>query len=229
MGFLNLLFSRSEAIVADTADFRTRDGNLDVAITRDLIFELLVKAGFEFADLAATEAGDMNVVARAVGFVVVTIASQVQQVKLVNEAFFLQQVDRAVDGDEVNFRADFLSAIEDLINVEVLLGSVHDLKNDAALASKTNTALTQGVLKMAGGFRNVNAFAARDAVRWSSGHESNFSRRLREAKGGNWSLDAGFIVASCGYPCPRAESCLQTSKSNHEWVGSIRITSLYIT
>ena len=112
----------------------------------------------------------MNVVARAVGFVVVTIASKVQQVKLVNEALLLQQVDRAVDGDEVNFRADFLSAIEDLINVEVLLGSVHDLKNDAALASKTNTALTQGVLKMAGGFGSVNAFAARDAVRWSSGH-----------------------------------------------------------
>jgi len=202
-GFPSSLFSGSEAIVADAADFGTRDGNLDVAITRDLIFELLVKAGFEFADLAATEAGDMNVVARAVGFVVVAIAPKVQEVKLVNEAFFLQQVDGAVDGDEVNFRADFLSAIEDLINVEMLLGSVHDLENDAALASKTNTALAQGVLKMAGGFGSVNAFAARDAVRWSSGHESNFSRRPREAKGGNWSLDAGLIVASCEYPCPR--------------------------
>ena len=168
--FLNLLFSGGEAIVADAADFGTRNGNLDVAIARDLIFELLVKPGFEFADLAATKAGDMNVVARAVGFVVVAIATKVQEIKLVNEAFFLQQVDRAVDGDEVNFRADFLSAIEDLINVEVLLGRVHDLENDTALASETNTALAQGVLKMAGGFGSVNAFAARDAVRWSSGH-----------------------------------------------------------
>ena len=72
-----LLFSGSEAIVADAADFGTRDGNLDAAITRDLILELLVKPGFEFANLAATKTGDMNVVARPVGFVVVAIPSKV--------------------------------------------------------------------------------------------------------------------------------------------------------
>ena len=85
-----LLSFSSEAVVADAADFGARDGNLDVAIAGDLTLELLVQSGLEFADLAATEAGNMDVVARAVGFVVVPVAPEVEEVKFVDETFFFQ-------------------------------------------------------------------------------------------------------------------------------------------
>jgi len=136
------------------------------------LLELLVEAGFEFADLAAAEAGDVNVVAGAVRFVIVAIAAEMEKVEFVDETFFFEQVDGAVDGDEVDFRADFLGAIEDLIDVEMLFRGVHNLKNDAALAGETNTALAQGVLEMTGRFGGVDALAARDAMGWSSGHEA---------------------------------------------------------
>jgi len=166
-----LLSFSGEAVVADAADFGARDSYPDVTITGNLVLELLVEAGFEFADLAAAEAGHMDVIARAVGFVVVAVTPKVEEVKLVDETFLFQQVDGAVDGDEMDFGADFLGAIEDLVDVEVLFGSVHDLENHATLAGKANAALPQGVLEMAGRFGDVDAFAARDAVGWHSDHE----------------------------------------------------------
>jgi hypothetical protein len=165
-----LFFGGGEAIVADAADFGAGDGDLDFAIAGDLFLELLVETGLEFADLAAAKAGDVDVVARAVGFVVVAIAAKVEEIELVDEAFFFEQVDGAVDGDEMDFGADFLGAIQDLIDVEMLFGGVHDLEDDAALAREANAALTQRLLEVAGRGGNVDAFAAGDAMGWSDGH-----------------------------------------------------------
>jgi hypothetical protein len=138
-----------------------------------LLFELLVEAGFEFADFATAEAGDVDVVAGAVGFVVMAVAAKVEEIELVDEAFFFEEVDGAVNSDEVDFGADFLRAVEDLIDVEVLFGGVHDLEDDAALASEADAALAEGVLEMAGGFGGVDAFAGGDTMRWSGGHGAN--------------------------------------------------------
>jgi hypothetical protein len=155
---------------------------LDVAVYGDLLFELLVKAGFEFAHFAATETGDMDMVAGAVSFVIVAVATEVEEIEFVDEAFLFEQVDGAVDSDEVDFRINLLSAFEDLIDVEMLLGGIHDLEDDAALACKTNAALTESILEMARGGSGVDAFASGNATRWSGGHGANcltekFSRK----------------------------------------------------
>ena len=131
---------------------------------------MFVETGFEFADFAAAEAGDMDVVAGAVRFVVVAVAAEVEEVELVDEAFFFEEVYGAVDGDKVDFGIDFLGAREDLVDVEMLLGGIHDLENDAALAGEAEAALAEGVLEMAGGGGSVDAFSAGDAMRWSCGH-----------------------------------------------------------
>ena len=158
------LFFGSQAIVADAAYFGARDGNLDAAVACDLVFQLIVEMALEFADFAAAEAGDVDVIARAVGFVIVAIAAQVEKVEFIDEALFLEEIDSAIDGDEMDFGADFLGAFEDLIDVEMLFGVVHDLENDAALAGEANAALTQGLLKMAGGVSGIDAFAGRDSM-----------------------------------------------------------------
>jgi len=137
-----------------------------------LLFELFVQAGFEFANLAAAETRDMDVIARAVGFVIVAIAAKVEEIEFVDETFFFEEVDGAIDGDEMDFGADFLGALEDLVDVEMLLGGVHDLENDAALACEPNAPLAEGIAELARGCGGVDAFAAGDPARWSGGHRA---------------------------------------------------------
>ena len=137
----------------------------------DLLLELLVEAAFEFADLAAAKAGDVDVVARAVAFVIVAVAAKMEEVELVDEALFFEEVDGAVNGDEMNAGIDFLGALEDLVDIEMLLGGVHHFENDAALASQANFAFTNGLLKLSGGLGGVEALAGRNAVGRRCGHE----------------------------------------------------------
>ena len=103
-------------------------------------------------------------IARAVGFVIVAVAAKMEQIEFVYETFALEEIDGAVNGDEMNFGIDFLGGIEDLVNVEMLLGRVHDLKDDPALAGETNAALAESGLQLAGGLGDVDAFAARDPM-----------------------------------------------------------------
>jgi hypothetical protein len=79
-----LLFGGGEAVVADAAYFGAGDGDLHVEVAGDLFLELFVKAGFEFADLPATEAGDMDMVARAVSFIIVAVTAEMEEVEFVD-------------------------------------------------------------------------------------------------------------------------------------------------
>ena len=165
------IFFEGEAVVADATDFGAGDSDLHVEIAGDLFLELFVEPGFEFADLAAAETGDMDVVAGAVGFVVVAIAAKMEQIELVDEAFFFEEVDGAVDGDEVDGRVHFLSAREDLVDVEMLFGVVHNFEDDTALAGEANSLFTESFLEVAGGVRRVDAFSGRDTMCGRGGHE----------------------------------------------------------
>src|SRR5271168_897102 len=70
----------------------------------------------------------------------------------------------------MNFRIDFLGALEDLVDVQVLFGRVHDLEDDAALAGEADTTLAEGGLEVAGRIGGVDTFAARDAPGWGCRH-----------------------------------------------------------
>ena len=76
----------SAARLAVAANFGARDGDLNAGVVRDLAFELLEEIAFHFPHLPTAQAGDMNVVARAVAFVVVAVAVNVQQIELVKQA-----------------------------------------------------------------------------------------------------------------------------------------------
>src|SRR5256885_13524429 len=112
----------------------------------------------------------MNVIAGAVGLVIVAVAAEMQQIEFIDEPFFFQEFDSAIDGDEVNARIDFASAGKNLIDVEMLLGVIHHLEDDAALPGQANAALAQSFGEMAGSFGSVDALAGRGAMRWRGGH-----------------------------------------------------------
>jgi hypothetical protein len=160
-----------QAIVADAAHFGAGNGDFDVAVPRDLVLELFVKAGLEFANLAAAETGDVDVISRPMGFVIVTVATEMEKIEFVDEALALEKVDGAVDGNEMDVGIDLLGALEDLIDVEMLFGTVHDLEDDAALASKANAPLAQRLLEMARGVGGIDTLARRDAPSGGGGHE----------------------------------------------------------
>src|ERR1700716_1954535 len=70
------------------AYFGTRDSHFHVEVAGDLLFQLFVEAALKFADFAATQASHMNMIPRAVTLVVVAIATQMQQIQLIDESLF---------------------------------------------------------------------------------------------------------------------------------------------
>lgn len=107
----------------------------------------------------------MNVVTRSMTFVVVSIAAQMEQVEFVNETVFFQQVYGAVNRDEVDARIDFLRAFENLVHVEMLLGLVHHLQNDAPLPRQPDAQPPNGLLQPTSGFRGVEPLTGGNPMR----------------------------------------------------------------
>lgn len=60
-------------------------------VAGNLILQLFIKIAFEFADLAASQARDVDVVPRAVRFVIVPVSAKVQQIQFVNEPYFFRR------------------------------------------------------------------------------------------------------------------------------------------
>lgn len=137
-----------------------------------MLLEALVKLALEFADFAAAKAGDVDVVARAVGFVVVAMAAEMEQVEFVNQALALEQVERAVDGDARDPRVHFLRTREDFSGVEMPRGGVHHLEDDAALAREANSLSRELALQIPRRVLDVDAFAGGDAMAGCGRHVS---------------------------------------------------------
>jgi hypothetical protein len=112
----------------------------------------------------------MDMISRAMGFVIVTIAAQVQQVQLVNQAMFFEQVDGAIDSDQVHALINFLGTLQDLVHIQMLLGVIHNLQNDAPLPRQANSLRAQRLLQAASGFCGVESFTGRNPVLWGCGH-----------------------------------------------------------
>ena len=182
-----------ETLVADAADFGAGDGDLHFEVAGDLFLELLVEAGFKFADFATAEAGDMDMVARAVGFVVVAVAAEMEEVELVNEALALEEINGAIDGDEMDFGVDLLGALEDLVHVEMLFGIVHNLEDDAALAGKPDAAFAENDLEAARSIGGIEAFATRDA----SGRRRRGAHRRSIQESGGTAIGGGRLAIPC--------------------------------
>ena len=85
--------------MADAADFGAGDGDLHFEVACDLLLELFIEARLEFTDFAATEASNVDVVAWAVGLVVMAITPEMEEIEFVDEAMFFEEIDGAVNSD----------------------------------------------------------------------------------------------------------------------------------
>ena len=152
------------AIGAVAADFGASYCDFYLAVAFDLFFQLLEERAFYFPYFSAAQTGDVNVVAQAVAFVIVLVAANVEKVKLVDEAVALEHIERAIDGDAMDVRIDFLGAFENGSGVEVLVGVVHDLNENAALSSEANFLGRESGLQAAGTLMSVDPFATGNAL-----------------------------------------------------------------
>jgi hypothetical protein len=139
-------------------------------IPRNLFLQLFVQPALELAHLPAAQASHMNVIPRTVRLVVVPIATQMQQVQFVNQAMLFEQINGAVDGNQVHARVDPLRALQDLIDVQVLLCIVHHLQNHAPLPRQADASCAQRLLQSASGFRGIESLTGRSPVLWGCGH-----------------------------------------------------------
>jgi len=121
------------------ADLRARNRDFDAAVLRDLALEFLVEPAFEFADFSAADAGNVDMVARAMTFVKVAVSAKMEQIKLVNQAVALEQINRAIHGDTCDAGIKFLRALEDFACVQMAAGRLHYLQKNTALPSEPNS------------------------------------------------------------------------------------------
>ena len=65
----------------------------------NLPLQFLVELAFEFANFSASHASHVDMVARAVALVKVTVATKVKKIEFVNQALAFQQIEGSIDGD----------------------------------------------------------------------------------------------------------------------------------
>jgi hypothetical protein len=171
------------AIIADAADFGAGDRNFDAAIVGDLTFQLLEEAGLEFSDFAAAQAGDVDVIARSMGFVVMLIAAEMEEIEFVDQAMALQEIEGAIDSDAMDMGIDALRALEDFVGGEVALGAVHHLKEDAPLTREADAFFGERSFQAAGARIDVNAFSGTDAMCGAGRHGEGLALCATTARG----------------------------------------------
>jgi hypothetical protein len=143
---------------AETADFGARNRDFEVAIEGNLLLQILIKLTFEFAYLAAANAGDMNMIARPMTLIKVSMTAEVKQVEFVNQAQLLEHFEGAIDGDARDGRIDFLGAGEDFVRVKMLRRALDHLQQGPALAREADPAGSEFALQAAQGLRGIDAF-----------------------------------------------------------------------
>src|SRR5580704_14835057 len=140
-------------------------------------------------------------VARAVAFVIMPMAVDMQQIEFVEQAVALEHFERAIDGHAMHSRIDFLGAFQDGIGGQVLLGLVHDVQQDAALA------------------REPHALACKRGAQFS-----RLGIDVEPLTGG----DTPMIVLSRPALVSSLARLMGRSHGD-QWLGKSRSTSLYIT
>jgi hypothetical protein len=139
-------------------------------VTRNLLLQLFVQAALKLAHFTTPQTCYVDVVSRTMRFVIVPIAAQVQQVQLVNQAVFFEQINGAVDGNQVHALIDLLRAFQNLIDIQVLLGVIHNLQYHAPLPRQPDALGAQPLLQTAGSFRGIESLTSRNPVLWCCRH-----------------------------------------------------------
>jgi hypothetical protein len=125
---------------------------MELAVALNLAFQAVEKVAFKFRDLAAAEAGHMDMIALRTSFVKMLFSLHVHEVEFVDETMSLEQMKRAIYRDAVHFWVDALRTAQNLAGIEMLLGSLNHAEYSAALTGHAQTAGHEFGLEASGSF-----------------------------------------------------------------------------
>ena len=128
------------AIRAVSAHFQAADYDVKAAVAFDLTLKAVEEIAFKFHDLAATQAGHMDVIALRTPLVEVLLALHVHKIEFVNESMPLQELEGAVNGNAIDGGIKLAGMAQDLRSIKVLLGVLDHAEDGATLPSQAKAA-----------------------------------------------------------------------------------------
>jgi hypothetical protein len=125
---------------------------VELTITLDLPLQPFKQIALEFDNLAASQAGHVDMVALRTALVIVLFPLHVHEIKFIHQTVPLEQAEGAVDGHAVDVRIKAPSVTQYLAGIEVLFGGLDHAQNGASLSSHTQAARHEFRLQASGGF-----------------------------------------------------------------------------
>ncbi len=113
---------------------------MELTIALDLPFQPVEKAALKFRNLAAAQAGHVNMVALRPSFVEVLLSFHMHKVEFIYQPVPFKQVQRPVNGHAVNVRISFAGMAKDLARIQMLLRGLHNAQDCAALMGHAQAA-----------------------------------------------------------------------------------------
>jgi len=120
------------------AYFRARQNDLKSEMGFDLTPEPLQRFAEKLFDFAAAEADDVRVFLFSARLIKVLFTGLMHQIEFVNKPAFLEELERAVNGDAVELWVFLLGELEEAFGIEVLAGLVDQVKQDLTLAGQAH-------------------------------------------------------------------------------------------
>src|SRR5215471_9220940 len=105
---------RRTAVGAIASYFEPRHDNMKAAITLDLALETVEQVAFKFHDLAAAQAGHVDVVALGPSLVEMLFPFQMHEVQFIDQAVALEEAEGAIHSHAIDLRIDATRLAQDL-------------------------------------------------------------------------------------------------------------------
>ena len=125
---------------------------MEAAVALDLSLKPVEEIAFEFRDLAAAQAGHMDVVTLRTALVVMLLSLHVHEIEFIDQAMSLEQSEGAIDGDAVDVGIKAAGVAQDLAGVEMLFSGFDHAENGATLVGHAQAAGHQFGLQASRGF-----------------------------------------------------------------------------
>ena len=111
---------------------------MEAAVAFDLALEPLELIADELRDLAATQAGGVDVIAGEPALIVMTFSVDVHEIEFVDQPVALEKIERAIDGAAIDGSVEGLSLAENLTGIEMLFRGFDHGEDGAALLGHAN-------------------------------------------------------------------------------------------
>lgn len=142
----HFLCTNGLAVRTVAADFRAGDQNLEAEVRFHLAADSLQGFAEKLLDTPAAQAHHMCVLLLHSRFVVMLLAIEMHQIKLINQTARFQHLQRAVNSNTVQLRIFFFGKMVKTFGIKVLARFVDQIQQDLALACYANSFLLQRLL-----------------------------------------------------------------------------------